>query len=463
MKHQRSIFFATLLLFSFSLLKGQTPKVLAGPMLGYSEHREALVWVQTICAKKITLQYMLSGQTKIKNEISLANNQDSICRQSYISKFVIENLQPGSTYEYKLLLDGKETKWSYPLKFKTKPLWEHRTAPPDFSFLAGSCNYVNDSAYDRPGAPYGQGTEIFQKMANTQAEFMLWLGDNVYLREADFSSASGIKYRYDHTRSDKNLQRFLASKNHYAIWDDHDYGDNNSGKGFELKETSRQCFVNYWGNKTYGENGEGIYSKLSYSDADFFLLDDRWFRDETNMPESAKQYKTQLGQQQTEWLFYQLAHSKATFKFVCVGGQFLNENTTKESFNMYTAERQKILDFIITHQIGGVVFLSGDRHHTELLKYNQRETELGYSIYELTASAISSKPHKLASESAEYENPMRIKSSLVEENNFCVISISGQKGERSLKFACFDKNNLQQWEFIINESQLKSKSPLDEH
>ena len=32
------------------------PKVVAGPMLGYMEHTECLVWVQTACATKITLQ-----------------------------------------------------------------------------------------------------------------------------------------------------------------------------------------------------------------------------------------------------------------------------------------------------------------------------------------------------------------------------------------------------------------------
>jgi len=448
------IFFFTFLI---TTVFAQQAKVVSGPMLGYSEHREALIWLQTICCHTVMLQYSPVNQPKQKVEITEYNTNDSVCDQAWIAKFIPTYLQPGTTYSYKIFLDGKEYKSSVPLKFKTKVLWEYRTDPPDFSFVTGSCNYVNDSLYDRPGVPYGQGTEIFWRMSETKTDFMLWLGDNVYLREADYSSESGIKYRYQHTRSDKNLQKLLATKNNYAIWDDHDYADNNSGKGFELKGNSYKCFKDYWGNKTYGENNEGIYSKFSFSDADFMLLDDRWWRDETDLSETENPKKTQLGHQQLQWLFYQLSHSKATFKFVCVGGQFLNENTTSESFNLYKNERQQILDYIIANKISGVIFLSGDRHFTELLQFNKRQTDLGYSIYELTSSPISSKPYEEVLKTEEKDNPMRVKNSLVTLNNFCTVSVSGKSGQRIVKFACFDKNNTAQWEISLNEDQLKAK------
>ena len=434
----------------------QPAKVLAGPMLGYMEHREALIWIQTICCKKITLQYSALATPKLKTEISITNPDDSICKQAFIAKFIPTNLTMGTTYEYKILLDGKEQKFSYPLKFKTKYLWEWRTDPPEFSFLTGSCNYVNDSIYDRPGKPYGQGTSMFWRMADVPADFMLWLGDNAYLREADYSTENGIAYRYRHTRSDKNLQKLLAMKNNYAIWDDHDYGDNNSGKGFPMKETSYKNFKEYWGNKMYGESNEGIYSTFSYSDADFILLDNRWWRDETDLNEEKNPNKTQLGEKQMQWFLFQLAHSKATFKFVCVGGQFLNEHTNKESFNLFKNERQRIIDYIIANKISGVIFISGDRHLTEMLEYNKRKTDLGYSLFELTSSALSSSPEMIADTAEEFNNPMRIKNSLVMENNYCVVSLSGKKGMRKVKFSCFDKDGAQKWEYEIGEEQLKA-------
>jgi len=446
-----------IILFAFIVNSfSETPKVLSGPMLGYMEHREVLIWIQTSCCKKVTLQFSMAALPKVKTEISIINPNDSVCKQPFIAKFIPSNLSVGTTYDYKIFLDGKEQKFGYPLKFKTKDLCEWKNDPPEFNFLTGSCNYVNDSIYEKPGMPSGQGTSLFWRMAEEQAEFMLWLGDNVYMHEADYSCESGISYRYRHTRSDRNLQKLLAVKNNYAIWDDHDYGDNNSGKGFPMKDASYKIFKEYWGNKTYGENHEGIYSMFSYADADFILLDNRWWRDESDLNEKDNPQKTQLGEKQIQWFLFQLAHSKATFKFVCVGGQFLNEHTKNESFNLFKNERQRIIDFIITNKISGVIFLSGDRHHTEMLEYNKRKTDLGYSLFELTSSSLSHLPNILSDTSEEYHNPMRIKNSLVMENNYCVVSIKGKTGMRKVKFFCIDKDGNAKWEFEIGEDQLKA-------
>jgi alkaline phosphatase D len=451
-------FYLLILLLNCLQLFAQTPgdsKIISGPMLGYAEHREVLIWVQVSCAKTVTLVYTPLN-VYVRGGRITRHILDPNCSNGSVVKFIPQNLEPGCVYKYYLLIDDKPIALARDLFFKTKALWEWRGPAPDFSFIVASCNYVNDSAYDRPGKPYGQGTDIFLRMAEKPTDFMLWLGDNVYLREADYSSESGIKYRYAHTRADKNLQPLLGSRNHYAIWDDHDFGDNNSGKGFGLKETSRKCFTDYWGNKQYGENDEGVYSAFSYADADFILLDNRWWRDESDLDETLHPNKTQLGLKQIEWLFYQLSHSRSTFKFICVGGQFLNDNTDKESFNQYKAERKKVLDYIVQNKISGVIFLTGDRHHTELLSYNKSENDLGYALLELTSSAISSRPGNIK-ETNEANNPMRISGTLVAENNYCVLKIGGERKNRFVQFSCFDKKNGLLWEYKIGEEKLKAK------
>ena len=263
----------------------QQAKILAGPMLGYCEHKEAMIWILTLCTQKLTIQYTSQNTAKDKKilDIILFDNvkDPQKCTEEKISKIIIKELIPGTKYNYSIFLDGKEQKFDYALSFTTREFWEWRGPAPDFNFLAGSCNYINDSAYDRPGKPYGQSTSIFNTMANAKANMMLWLGDNTYLREADYSSESGITYRYEHTRKEKNLQRFFATQPNYAIWDDHDYGSDDASKSFDLKNITKRTFIDYWANKTYGENGQGIYSKISYSDCDFFLTDDRSFRDDS--------------------------------------------------------------------------------------------------------------------------------------------------------------------------------------
>lgn len=450
--------FIYLLLFFLPMLHAtestaQKGRVTAGPMPGYMEHRETVIWLQTQCAKRITIQYWLKDNPG-QNVLSVEKNAADCKIANH--HFVLENLHMGKTYAYRVLLDGKATEFPYPLVFKTKPLWEWRTSAPDFSFLVGSCLYVNDSAYDRPGKPYGQGTEILQKMNSLPGDFMLWLGDNTYTREPDYGSASGLAYRYQHTRADKNLQPFLASRNHYAIWDDHDYGSNDACKTYPLKEVTRGLFTDYWANKTYGEDNKGIYSMFSFSDADFFLLDDRYFRDYQFLDDTSNPNKTQLGEAQLQWLFNNLVYSRATFKFIAIGGQFLNEYTDKESYNFYKKERERILQFIITNKISGVIFLTGDRHHTELIKNTQISSQLGYPLYDLTSSAISSRASDI-SKSSEFNNPMRVENTLVMENNFCNITVSGSRGNRIVTLSCYDKDGKEKWKYSISENELRAQ------
>lgn len=455
MKKILLLLFVFITAFTFAQ-KAQTnvASIIAGPMLGYAEHTECLVWVQSKCAAKISIQYRPKGTDGLWLSQMLKNNNASSCLP-FISKFVLTNLAMGASYDYQILLDEVVQKFDYPLVFKTKVLWEWRTSPPEFTFMLGSCLYINDSAYDRPGKPYGGNTKILQSMTNTPADFMIWLGDNTYTREADYSSASGIEHRYLHTRSEPLLQPFLAKMNHYATWDDHDYGDNDGNKHFELKDVSAKCFKEYWGNKTCGENGEGVYQNFRFSDAEFIMLDDRWFRDESELLE-AKYVKTQLGSNQMSWLKNKLKHSRASFKFVVIGGQFINEHTDKESYNLYQKEREEIIQFIVDQKISGVIFLSGDRHHTELLKNENVKASLGYPLYDLTSSSITAGSSNVLS-TPEAQNPQRVENTLVVENNYCTIKISGLKrGDRILTLTCYDANGLVKWGQVIKESELKA-------
>ncbi|MCX6187557.1 MAG: alkaline phosphatase D family protein [Bacteroidetes bacterium] len=443
-------------------ISSNAQSIVSGPMLGYAEHTENLIWLQVKDVQQVSVKYTEQGKSEW-NELALSATN---FKETQILKFVLTGLRMGTNYQYKILLDGKEMTFNYPLTFKTKKLWEWRTEAPDFSFLLGSCNYVNDTAFDRPGKPYGQGTNILNYMAESGADFMVWLGDNTYTREADFSSESGMKYRYQHTRGDKNLQKLLASMNHYATWDDHDYGDNDANKHFWFKDISRKLFIDYWGNKIAGQNGEGIYHNFKWSDAEFFMLDDRWFRDESELDEKIN-LKTQLGTKQLDWLKQSLAHSSAVFKFIVVGGQFLNTETDKESFNLYIKERAEILKFITNNKINGVVFLSGDRHHTELLKYNIKYDDkdvvgfkttgiLNYPLYDLTSSPISAGISNIL-KTKEATNPLRVENTLMVDNNYCGIKISGKKGQRLLTISCYDKTGIVKWGYTINENELKVK------
>ena len=136
-------------------------EIAAGPMLGYATHREATVWVQTTDAAFVHLRYepvetLEAGTplgTAAPGEASTWTNAD----RDYIAHVTVTGLEPGVRYEYDVLIDGVVAPEPIPLAFETQALWQHRTDPPDFTVAVGSCAYVNDPAYDRPGDPYGGG------------------------------------------------------------------------------------------------------------------------------------------------------------------------------------------------------------------------------------------------------------------------------------------------------------------
>ena len=345
----------------------------SGPMPGYSEMRESMIWVQTTQEAEVYAIYTdLANPAIIRYTNKVKTRKD----EAFTARLIADTVEPGHRYSYKLYINNIKIILPYSTNFSTPPLWRWRGNPPDFTMLTGSCAYVNQPEYDRPGKPYGGDYRIFNHMATQKADFMLWLGDNLYLREPDWNSWTGIIKRYTHTRSLPELQPFLASTQHYAIWDDHDYGPDNSNKSFFNKNQTLEAFRLFWGNPTYGTGDlSGAITSFQWGDADFFLLDNRWYRDSD---EILINDKTILGHKQLDWLFENLATSKATYKIVAMGGQFLSDAATSElySANGFEKERQKIINFIYQHNIKNVIFITGDVHFTEisLLKQSGKPT-----------------------------------------------------------------------------------------
>jgi alkaline phosphatase D len=432
-------------------------RLLWGPMLGYVEHREARILLEAAEATRIELTYWPAarpGETR-----TLALDRPVVTPAGgNVAHFTLPLLEPGTRYDYRIALDGQPVARPYPLTFTTKSQFEWRAPAPDFSFVFGTCAYLNDPPSDRPGKPYGQGTAIFERIADSGASFMLWGGDNLYLRESDWSSESGIWYRYQQDRRTPDLQRLLAVMPHFATWDDHDFGPNNSNTAYEFKGVALAAFKAYWGNRTWGEpDNPGVYGKFQWSDAAFFLLDNRYHRDESELDQSLRPAKTQYGRRQVDWLKQHLASMNegnnrrhSPLRFIVTGGQFLSERAYpgSEDHLRYAAERAELIQFIKDHRIGGVVLLSGDVHYTEL----QRRTDLlPYPLYELTSSALSSGPHtgKLP------PSPTRVEGTLVQANNYCRIAVSGPTDARIITLTSHDPSGAQLWQHVIRASDLQ--------
>ena len=424
----------SLFLFSMAhvcLLSFSQQAIVAGPMPGYIELRTAKIWLQF--ANNIT-EATIQYKPVEKKSSKLSSQKITLSGGEFnTAVFTLTALDPGTSYQY-YITAGLSKKFLDSGTFTTQEIWQLRKPPGDFTFLAGSCVYFNQPEYDRPGKPYGGDSSIFETMAREKSSFMLWLGDNWYTRYPDFSSEWGLHYRPSHERRIPVLQPFLKSMSHYAIWDDHDYGPNDADKSYILKETSRDVFKKYWPNPTYGMNGQGIYSMFSYNDAEFFLLDDRWNRSSDRMQDSingtVNKEKKMFGDEQMEWLKNALLYSKSNtftkFRVIVTGSQVLNRYSRFDALRFYPGEFYELLSFLEENKINGVVFITGDRHHSEIIKM---ERKTGYPLYDVTVSPLTSSPAKTQGD--EINNPNRVGNE-IDEQNYGRFSITGEGKERKL-------------------------------
>ena len=455
------ISFLIISLFVFAQEKGA---IVAGPMLGFIELRTAKIWCEVSPqTQKVSISYWKTGTTSSSKTIRY---KGELGQDFNPIQFDIGGLDINTTYQYEITAIANQKSYKASGKFKTSELWQYRKNFPDFSFLTGSCAYFNEPAVDRqnnelidphtPAKPYGGDSSIFETMAKENAAFTLWLGDNWYYREVDYSSNWGMSYRASLTRKLPVLQNLMKAMPQLAIWDDHDYGSNDADKTFPFKDQSLKIFKNYWPNPSYGQDGVGTYTKFSYSDVEFFLMDDRWFRSNDKMAATVdgkpNPEKRMWGPKQMDWLKNALSNSSADFKIIVTGSQTLNPVSPFDCLQSYPIEFNELMDFLDKQKVTGVLFFTGDRHHSEVIKFPRPET---YPLYDVTSSPFTS---GIAAPSKQEENnPARVPGTLVVAQNYTRVTVSGAPRDRKLKIEFLGIKGEKLAEWSVGANELKAK------
>ncbi len=434
-------------------LNQTTAQIKSGPMLGYVELRTAKIWCELIPQTSVELLYWPTQDDKKVNKAFKTINK-FLSFETVL--FDLVQLEPGTQYSYQIIYNKKIKENKYSGTFMTQELWQWRKPAPDFTVLTGSCSYINEPIYDRPGRAYGTDSIIFQALTKEKAAMMVWLGDNWYTREVDYSSEWGLWYRSSRDRAIEIKQELWKNMSHVGIWDDHDYGPNDEGVSYIFKNESRNVFKSYFANPTYGMDNKGIYTKVSYNDVDFFLLDNRTWRSSDDMPDTKEgrpnPEKRMYGQEQLHWLKNALLNSQAAFKIIVTGSQVLNALSPFDCLSHFPIEKEELLNFLNYSKVNGVIFLTGDRHFSEI---NKLDRDSLYTLYDITVSSLTAGISKVSKE--EKNNPNRVNNFYLEDHNYGRLSFSGEKKERKLKIEFVDKNGITKGSYEINAASLKNK------
>jgi alkaline phosphatase D len=219
---------------------------------------------------------------------------------------------------------------------------------------------------------------IWEAVLAYRPELFVFAGDNVY---GDVSSPAlgELEAAYAQAAMLEGYNRVRREIPHLAIWDDHDYGQNDAGGDFPYKTETQALFLDFWNVPADDprRQREGIHASAMFGPegqrVQVILLDTRFFRsplkptDQRGAPGKERYVpdddpaKTMLGEAQWTWLEQEL-RKPAEVRLLVSSIQVLAEGHGWERWGNLPRERQKLLDLIGRTGANGVVILSGDRH-----------------------------------------------------------------------------------------------------
>lgn len=225
-------------------------------------------------------------------------------------------------------------------------------------------------------------------------DLCLWIGDNVYADTWD--DFSYLEKCYE-ALAQKPAFRLLRNLPTIATWDDHDYGYNDAGKEYPLKEQSKAYFRNFWGLEAkIPADQDGIYYshylQVGTQTVQMIMLDVRYNRD------TPYTHGDVLGEQQWQWLEKELLQP-ADLRFIASGFQILlGPDTGSETWAAFPEARERLFETVRKSAAQRVLFLTGDQHYGEVCRM---KGVLDYDAVELQFAGVNQ------IESPEY-NPWRV-------------------------------------------------------
>lgn len=399
---------------------------LSGPMQGYTTDNSAEIW-------------LMSKRDKGMLDFQVLDKDDAILEMEHVE------YKRWNTYKLKVSCDAGETNQLIINEGDRKQSFDftcgNKVKDDSFSFLLGSCTFKWGPLL--PLAP-SNGFQIFNAMAKKDSDLMLWLGDNVYYLLGDDRNENRMFKENLKTRRKKALATFLQDKQHYAIWDDHDYGPNNSLGDYKNKELSRNVFDQFWANPP--SETEANYYSFEYTNAEFFMLDSRWFRTEPDAKDPAL-----LGEVQLQWLQNGLKKSDADYKFVALGSQIINPKGLKhERFAAYTEEYETLMETAV--ELDNVIFLSGDMHYSTVFK----NEDFGKALYEFTSSPLTAMRYKIRKGNDEHNSPYIMKDMSFHSQNFGKVTVYGD----GVTYEIFDRKGRKVSGFKVPRESTEHESTL---
>lgn len=366
MKFSLLILLTTLLLIRTGLLCA-SPEGTAGPLIGNVTPNSATVWLFSAQGTRCEAFVSPDPQTLFDTRVPFTPVNNPAGKFEGTMHFAtLRELRPDTIYHYGVRVDGK-TAETLKGSFRTPP---PPGTPHKLRMVLTSC------------MKHGQPQGSWSLVRSEKPHLHLTVGDTQYSDTTDPSVQWQHHLRYRQVPEFAAVIRNIPT---LAMWDDHDYGPNNSDGTATGKERSLAGWKQFWANPAAGtDRTPGAFFSFNWGEVEFFVVDGRYHRSPDNAPDDAK--KRMLGDAQFNWLLEGLKTSKAKFK-VIASGSTLNHSKS-DGWRIYTFARHRLFDAIRTNRIDGVVYMSGDIHNSLVWQHPESD-RVGYPLVEVISSGVA--------------------------------------------------------------------------
>ena len=302
---------------------------------------------------------------------------------SPVASFHIRNLEPNLYYYYAVEVSGARDMQNRG-RFRTYP-----AGPTSFNFAFASC------------ARTASSHPVFQTILQNTPLFFLHVGDLHYL-DIRQNNRDAFRRGYDLVLSSRTQSALYRNVPFVYMWDDHDFGGNDSNAEAGVHEAARLTYQEYVPHYPLvaGSGNVPIHHAFTVGRVRFILTDLRSSRVPITAPDD--ETKSMLGGAQKRWFKSELLAAKGKYPLIFwvtsvpwLGGHGTNYYPVpvnysgyahhrnlppvaitqgrvflggaslpppEDHWSLYSVERREIADFVKQNGITGLCIIHGDAH-----------------------------------------------------------------------------------------------------
>ena len=295
----------------------------------------------------------LSVRLAVGTDASLrdARHVEAGSTRSGVHPFALDGLMPGTTYHYALVVNGRVDR-SRQGQFQT-----FEEGPHSFRVAMGAC------------AETGSQHRVFDVIRRLHPDLLLHLGD-LHYEDIDVADPELFQDAYQRVHASRTQSALYRSAPIAYVWDDHDYGPNNSSRRAPGQNVAQQMYRTYVPHYplSTGPGAHPIYQAFTVGRVRFLVTDLRSAR----TPNSAidVEGRTMMGAEQKSWFKDQLRMARdrhPVIVWVSSVPWIADDPDALDRWSGYSSERRELATFIDSIGVADqLVMLSGDAHMVAL-------------------------------------------------------------------------------------------------